>query len=314
MTAQRVRRWRVLVAAALAAGAPSCGLVGGSDSGPLVVGAVTFAENQLVAEMYALSLEAAGFRVERRFNFQRREELYPELAAGEVDVAPEYLASLLTFLRPDASTSSSAAHNAAALRSVLARDGLRLLEPSAANDTNAIVVTAETARRLELETVSDLVPHAGRLVFGGPPECPQRRFCLQGLRQVYGLRFKSFRSLDAGGPLTIAALEAGEIDVALLFSTSGIIAARGWVVLEDDRELQAADNIAPVVRTEVLEPAVQQALDRVSRELTTAAVTELNARVEVRNENFSEVARDFLDARGVIGAQASAQPRLLLAL
>lgn len=260
-----------------------------------MIGAVTFAENQLVAEMYALMLEEAGYEVRRRFNFQRREELYPELETGRVDIAPEYLASLLSFLEPRAHASSEALENVDRLEEVLTEDGLSLLEPSPANDTNAIVVTDTTARRFDLGSVSDLVPHAPDLIFGGPPECPRRRFCLQGLRDVYGIEFEQFKALDAGGPLTIAALQAGEVDVALLFSTSGVIAAREWVALEDDRMLQAADNITPVVRSDVVDERIGDILNSVGAELTTEDMTTLNALVEVENQDVSRVAEEFLE-------------------
>ena len=286
--------------AVLALGLPSCGLFGGSSDDPIVIGAVTFAENQIVAEMYALVLESGGYEVERRFNFPRREELYPELADGRVDLAPEYLASLRTFLEPDAEASSDANENLKRLEGPLSADGLTLLEPSPANDTNAIVVTQATAETLGLETVSDLRGHAPDLIFGGPPECPERPFCLQGLRDEYGIEFGEFKAFDAGGPLTIAALQAGEVDVALLFSTSGVIAARDWVALEDDRMLQAADNITPLVRSAVVDERIAELLNSVGAELTTEDMTTLNALVEVENEQVGEVAANYLTRVGLL--------------
>ena len=287
-------------AIAMAIALTGCGLGESGGGGPITIGAVTFAENQIVAEMYAQVLEDAGYKVERRFNFQRREELYPDLREGTVDVAPEYLASLLTFLQPEAVGESDAGENASALEGPLEDDGLELLEPASANDTNAFVVTAKTAKNYGLETVSDLKVHGQHLTFGGPPECPERRFCLQGLSEVYGVSFKQFKALDAGGPLTIAALGSGQIDVGLMFSTSGVIAERGWVLLEDDKDLQAADNITPLIRSEVLEDDIAELLDEVSARLTTQKMTELNGRVEGRNEDFRDVALDFLTKEGLL--------------
>ncbi|MGH2736239.1 MAG: ABC transporter substrate-binding protein [Actinomycetota bacterium] len=279
----------------------ACGFVGGDDGGggAVTVGAVTFAENQIVAEMYARVLEDAGYNVDRRFNYQSREDLLPDLSSGAVDVSPEYLASLLTALDPQATPSSDPQANVGALDPLLSERDLELLDPSEANNTNAIVVDEATAQEFGLETVSDLQPHAGRLEFGGPPECPKRRFCLEGLRDVYGLEFADFRPLDAGGPLTIAALSNGEIDVALLFSTSAVIQERGWIVLEDDQELQAAENITPVVRRDVLDDKMEERLNRLSRVLTTETMTDLNARVEISNEDFRSVAREFLGDNGL---------------
>jgi osmoprotectant transport system substrate-binding protein len=271
---------------------------GGPDQ--ITVGAVTFAENQIVAEMYAQILEDAGHDVDRRFNFQRREDLYPELAEGRVDLAPEYLASLLNLLESDAEASPDPDDTMTRLEPLLSEDGLELLEPSGANDTNAFVVTGETAGKYDLSEVSDLTGPAGMLTFGGPPECPGRRFCLSGLRDVYGVEFKAFKALDAGGPLTIAALSSGQIDVALMFSTSSIIQERGWVVLDDDKQLQAAENITPLIRSDAVDDEIIELLGLVSDSLTTENMTELNARVELKNEDITAVAEDFLTTEGLL--------------
>ncbi|MGH2748821.1 MAG: glycine betaine ABC transporter substrate-binding protein [Actinomycetota bacterium] len=284
---------------AVAAGA--CGILpGGEGEGAIRVGAVSFAENQIVAELYALVLEEAGFSVERRFNFQDRESLQPRMEAGDIDLAPEYLASLLTFLRPNATPSSDPAENIERLKPLLQRLGLDLLRPSEANDTNALVVQVRTANKLDLKDVSDLADHDHDLVFGGPPECPDRRFCLKGLRDVYGLEFEDFKRLDAGGPLTIAALESREIDVALLFSTSGIIQERSWVVLDDDKRLQAAENITPVIRSKIATEEIAALLNGVSERLTTSVMTTLNGLVEIANRDFRAVAREFLEDAGLL--------------
>ncbi|MBW3594595.1 MAG: ABC transporter substrate-binding protein [Actinobacteria bacterium] len=293
-----MRRVVSLALAAFSLAACAGSEVGARDD--ITVGAVTFAENQIVGEMYAQMLESKGIRVERRFNFPDRETLLPALESGAVDVAPEYLASLLTALDPNSDPSSDPSANVEALEPLLDESGAQLLAASTANDTNAIVVAAETAQEYDLETVSDLRPHGRRLVFGGPPECPDREFCLKGLREVYGIEFKEFKPLDAGGSLTVAALTGGEIDVALLFSTSGVIAERGWVLLEDDKGLQAAENITPVVRDEVVTDDVRAALEAVSAALTTETMTELNAQVEVEGRDFRDVATEFLVEQGLI--------------
>ena len=134
----------------------------------------------------------------------------------------------------------------------MAGRGLVAGRPSAAQDANVIVVTAATAARYGLRSVADLARVAPRLAFGGPPECPEGVYCLLGLKQVYGLRFRVFVPLDAGGPLTLQALEAGDIGVALLFSTDPAITADHLVVLADDRGLQPAENVVPLVRRDVV--------------------------------------------------------------
>jgi glycine betaine/choline ABC-type transport system substrate-binding protein len=142
---------------------------------------------------------------------------------------------------------------------------------------------------------------ASQLTFGGPPECPERPFCLPGLQETYGIEFAEFRPLDVGGPLTVEALRNGDIDVGLLFSTSSVIGDEGWVVLEDDQGLQAAENITPVVRTEVLDDVVTERLNAISAALTTENVTELNGRVEIDGEDPVDVAADFLETEGLLG-------------
>jgi osmoprotectant transport system substrate-binding protein len=119
------------------------------------------------------------------------------------------------------------------------------------------------------------------LVFGGPPECPSRPLCLDGLENTYGLRFKEFRPLDAGGPLTVAALEGGEIDVGVLFTTSPAISVRRLVVLEDNRNLQPSENIVPVVRKEVAEAhgiEFTELVNSITKQLSTDPLRSLNQR------------------------------------
>ena len=129
-------------------------------------------------------------------------------------------------------------------------------------DTNAFVVTQEFADTEGLSTVSDLQPLAGDLTLGAPPECPDRPFCIPGLKEVYDIEFGDFKSLDYGP--TITALVGGEIDVGLLYSTDGAIADSGLLALEDDKSLQQADNIVPLVNTEILDGEIESLLNEVS--------------------------------------------------
>jgi osmoprotectant transport system substrate-binding protein len=267
----------------------------------LTVGvSATFAENQIVAEMYAQVLEDCGYTVSRQLELGSREVSQPALVSGEIDVKPEYLSSLLLFYDPEATASNNPDEVVSALEPLLAEDDLTLLEASAADDTNAFVVTEETADEFDLASVSDLADVAGELVLGGPAECPERPFCIPGLQEVYGVEFGEFRPLDVGGPLTVEALDAGEIDVALLFTTSSVIGDKGWVVLEDDQGLQNAENIAPVVRNEVLNDEVEGLLNAVSATLTTENITELNGRVEIDQEDPATVADEFLSEQGLL--------------
>ncbi len=143
-------------------------------------------------------------------------------------------------------------------------------------------------------------PIASQLVLGGPPECPKRPFCIPGLQETYGIEFAEFKPLDVGGPLTVKALKGGRIDVGLLFSTSSAIVANDFVVLEDDKSLQAAENITPLV-SEVVDDSAGALLDQVSAALTTENITELNGRVELDQEDPADVAADFLEQEGISG-------------
>jgi osmoprotectant transport system substrate-binding protein len=289
-----------LVALALLGAACDGGDDGGGAKGTVTVGATSFPENQIVAEMYAQVLEKAGYRVERQLTISTREILQPALQKGDIDIAPEYLGTLLVFLDPKADPSSDPEQVVDPLSRALEAKGLVLLEHSQANDTNAFVVTRATADRHGLKKVSDLAPVAGELTLGGPPECPERPFCLPGLEKTYGIRGLEFQPIGACNTPTAQALEAGKIDVALLCSTQAVISDRGWVVLEDDKGLQRADNIAPVVNRKTLNPEIEQLLNGVSSKLTTENITKLNARVELQREDPAEVARDFLKEQDLL--------------
>ena len=270
-------------------------------SNTIVVGVSgAFAENQIVAEMYAQVLEHAGFTVERQLDLRAREVSQNALESGFIDVKPEYLSSLLLFLDPNAEASADASDVVRRTAELVRSDGLTLLTPSAAQDTNQFVANAETAKRFDLTTMSSLAPVADQLTFGGPPECPQRPFCLPGLHEVYGVLFDDFTPLDAGGPLTVDALKADDVQIGLLFSTDPSIGRNGFVPLEDDRQLQNAENITPLIRSEKLNGEVRALLDAVSAQLSTEKVTELVGEVVIDGQDISTVARGFLTANGLL--------------
>jgi osmoprotectant transport system substrate-binding protein len=269
--------------------------------GTVVVGVSgAFTENQIVAEMYAQVLERAGYAVERDFDLRSREVSQNALESGQIDLKPEYLSSLLLFLEPNAEASDDPNDVATKDRAVLAPKGIDVLTPSPAQDTNQFVANAETARRFGLTTMTSLAAQASNLTLGGPPECPQRPFCLTGLKDVYGIVFDDFEPLDAGGPQTVEALKSNDVQVGLLFSTDPSIRANGFVPLVDDRHLQDAENLTPVIRTEKLNDEIRAALDAVSVRLTTDNVTTLVGRVAVDGEDVASVARDFLAANDVL--------------
>lgn len=272
----------------------------GSGDDPIItVGSTNFGEQLIVGEIYASVLESNGFDVERKFNLGNREVVNPALKSGEIDLLVEYTGTLLTFEGGTSSTDSEQTWND--LKSVLAGVGLVAYDYAPAQDKNGFVVTAETASRLGVTKVSDLAAFNGTLTLGAPPECPSREFCLIGLQEVYGLQFGGFAPLDVGGPLTVAALEGGEIDVALLFTSDGVIAARGFVLLEDDRNLQPAENIVPVVNKATADAYgddLSNVLNEVSAKLTTAELSELNRRYGENADDPTALAKEWLAANG----------------
>jgi osmoprotectant transport system substrate-binding protein len=141
---------------------------------------------------------------------------------------------------------------------------------------------------------------AGELTLGGPPECPERPFCIPGLKETYDIEFGEFVPLDVGGPLTIEALDSGEIDVALLFTTQSVILDKGWVLLEDDKGLQNADNITPLWNTESTDEEAEGLLNEVSATLTSEKMLELNGRVDIDGEDPADVARAHLEEEGLL--------------
>jgi osmoprotectant transport system substrate-binding protein len=269
--------------------------------GVIVVGVSgAFAENQIVAEMYAQVLEDAGYTVERRLDLRSREISQNALEAGAIDVKPEYLSSLLLFLDPNAEASADAAAVARQTAQLLQSRGLTLLAPSPAEDTNQFVANAETAQRFDLTTVSSLASVADQLTFGGPPECPQRPLCLPGLHEVYGIIFDDFTPLDAGGPLTVDALRSDAVQIGLLFSTDPSIEQNGFVPLADDKRLQDAENITPVIRSEMLNDEVRRLLDLVSVRLSSETMTELVGRVVIDGQDVATVATGFLTSNNLL--------------
>lgn len=268
---------------------------------PVVVASFGFSESVTLAEIYAQALVSSGIAVERATDLGSREVVEPALEQGKIDFVPEYLGTALAFLEPGTSSEGRPATYERARQAFAAR-GSALLAPSLAQDQNGIVVSRASAARWGLSKVSDLQPLAPNLVFGGPPECPERPLCLPGLERVYGLRFKEFRALDVGGPLSVGALEGDEVDVVLLFTTDGHLSGGQFVLLEDDRSLQPPENVVPVLRKEVLDrygTRLSTAVDRVSAALTTPELIQLNRRVAIDGVKPVQAAVDWLRAHGL---------------
>jgi osmoprotectant transport system substrate-binding protein len=250
------------------------------DDDVITVGSFDFAESVVIAEVYSQGLEAAGFKVRRAFSLGPREFVGPALSTGLVEFVPEYAGTASEFysLGSAEPTADAAVAHAELVRAV-SGDAVVALAAAPAEDSNTFVVTRSTADRLGLQTLSDLAAVADQLTFGGPPECRTRQLCLLGLVETYGVTFGEFVTLDTGGPLTREALKQGLVDVALMFTTDPAIGNQGLVELDDDRGLQPAESITPLVRTEIIDrwgPAVVNVIDAVSARLTTSVVRDLN--------------------------------------
>ncbi len=250
------------------------------DDDTITIASFDFDESETIAEVYAGALRAQGFEVRHIRRVGTREVVLPALERGLIEVVPEYSGSAVEFLGGQASVDP--ASSLATLRVLLGSRGIDVLEPAAAQSRNGLVVTTETAADHALRTVSDLRAVAPEMTLGGPPECPERDLCLPGLSQTYGLTFASFLPLDAGGPITADAVQRGTVDVGVLFTSDGSLTEHGLVLLRDDRRLQPAENVTPLVRRDAVEhfgPELSETIDAVSAELTTKELRALNALV-----------------------------------
>jgi osmoprotectant transport system substrate-binding protein len=231
-----------------------------------------------------------------------REVVVPALEQGKVDMVPEYLGSALNFLNDrDRVATADPALTHARLEQAFAPRGVSVLAYAPAQDRNGFVVTGDMARRRGLEKLSDLVPMAGQLSFGGPPECAQRALCLKGLEDVYKLRFKRFEAMPSRS-VTAAALQTGEIDVGMIDTTDPNLAKSDLIQLADDKRLQPADNVVPVVRRVVLDaygPPLVRLVNAVSAQLTTPELAKLNLQV-ADGRPAAEVAAGWLRAHTII--------------
>ncbi|MGH2455111.1 MAG: glycine betaine ABC transporter substrate-binding protein [Candidatus Limnocylindria bacterium] len=269
----------------------------------VVIGSAGFYESQLMAEIYAQALEAAGYTVERNLGIGTRQQTQPAIESGQIDLMPEYIGSELTFLGGTASGDPEETFTD--LQAALEAQGLTALDFTPAQDQNAFVVTQETANSYGLETMSDLAEVATELVWGLPPECETNELCAGALEDAYGIPFADLEiePLAACEAPIATALNDGVVDVAELCSTQPAIAQFNFVVLTDDQQTQPSDNIAPVVRTEFLDAAPDDfsaTLNEVSAAMTTEALTELGVEVAVQNRDIAEVAAEWLEDNGLV--------------
>ena len=269
-----------------------------ASSGTVVVGSANFPESQLIGEIYAQALEAKGIKVTRRFNIGAREVYYPQVVSCAITVMPEYNGALLTTSVDKTSTAVSTAQVNAALAAKLPSSA-EILNSSAAQDKDSVTVTSATAAKDHLTSISDLAPYAKTIVIGGPPEFKTRPDGIVGLKKIYGLTFKQFQPLDEAGPVTVAALKSGKVQAADLFTTDTSIVLNKFVVLQDPKNLFAAQNVTPLVCKKSTTPTIAAALNAVSAKLTTAGLLQMDKLTGVNKEDYSTVAKNWLSQNGL---------------
>lgn len=262
----------------------------------ITIGSAKFAESELLAEMYAQALQAKGLTVKKQLNIGQREAYIAAIKDGSVDVLPEYTGAALDYFKKGAETGDADA-TFESLKKVLP-SGLEILAKSPAADEDTIVVSKATADKYSLKSIGDL--KGKNLVAGGGAEFKIRRSGVAGMKDVYGVDFKEFKTLDSGGPLSLQALKADQIQVTNFFSTQSVIKENNLVQLEDPQSILPPNNIVPLIRTDHKDATVADALNAVSAKLTTEELTDLVKRVEVGKERSEAVAKEWLTKNSLV--------------
>lgn len=282
---------------------------GGTASGDITVGGANFTEMLIMQNVYAALLEDAGFTVEI-ISVENREAYEASLESGEIDVIPEYAATMAEFLNIAANgdtaepvASSDVEETVTALSELAEPLGLAVLEPAEAASQNAFVVSSSFAEENGLETLSDLAALGEPITLAATPECPERPFCGIGLEDLYGIDIAEVLPLGFGSLDTKTSVQNGESQLGLTGTTDATLDQFDLVLLEDDKGLQNADNLVPMVNAATLEehPEIADVLNELSSVLTTEALADLNLRVDVDREQAADVAADFLETQGLIG-------------
>ncbi len=280
-----------------------------APGGELTIGGAAFTEMLIMQRIYAAVLTDAGYTVEI-ISVENRETYAPELESGGLDIVPDYAATFTEYLNvedngPEAELIANGAigETLRAFRALAEPRGLVVLDAADAANQNAFFVTEAFATENELETLSDLSALGQPLVLAATVECPERPFCEPGLEETYGLDITEVIPLGYGSLETKQAVTTSEAQLGLSGTTDATLAAEGLVVLDDDADLQLADNLTPVVNAETLaeHPDIEELLNAVSGALTTEILADLNQRVDVDRELPEDVAAAFLEEAGLVG-------------
>lgn len=305
---------------ALTAGLAACGgdsledkdggsdKAGGDKKGSLVVGSARFTEQKVLAELYVGLLKDAGYDAQVK-TVQNREIYKPELEKGSIDIAPEYAATLAEFLNlekngPKAKpvASSDADATVAALKKLAEPQGLKVLPAGDAVDQNAFAVSAEYAKEHKLKTLSDLGKSGEKVKVAASDECESRPFCAPGLKKKYGIDVTGIDPKGVGTTQSKQAVKNGTDQLVLTTTTDATLKNFDLVILEDDKKLQNADNILPVVNAkDAGDKDIAAALGKLTKTLTTDDLVELNRKVDAERQKEADVAKDYLESKGLIG-------------
>jgi osmoprotectant transport system substrate-binding protein len=290
---------------AMAVVAAACSTGGGSKP-EIKVGSVGFDEARIVAEAYAQVLEANGYTVNRDgIGLGDRSVLLPALESGQIDLQPEYIGSGLG-AGYGGSPTGDPDENAAALQEILdgKGGGITVLDYTPAQDQNAFVIRQDTADELGITKMSEVAAVQDQLKLGLAKDCPTNPLCGEALQTAYGIDTSGATLLDACSTPMADALKAGTIDLGELCSTQPDIIVNGFVLLEDDKQTQPADNIAPLVRNDFLaktdEAAFSKILNDLSAKIDTPTLADLYKQVSVDKKDISEVVTTFLKAQGLV--------------
>jgi osmoprotectant transport system substrate-binding protein len=307
-----VRRTAAVGIAAVAClAAAACGSSGSSSSsgkssnplapsatGTVVVGSANFPEDELLAQIYADALQGKGIKVTTKLNIGAREVYYPEVVKGAISIIPEYNGELLTTSVDPKSTAASTADINAALKAKLP-SSVEILNSAPAQDKDSVTVTQATASQYHLASIPDLTPYASKFVIGGPPEFRTRTAGLIGLQNVYGLHFKSFQPLDESSTITFTSLQNGKVQAADVFTTTPQIITDHFVVLQDPKNVFAAQNVTPFVYKKAMNSTIVSTLNSVSAVLTTNALLQMDKALTIDHASYQQVASGFLSQEGL---------------
>jgi osmoprotectant transport system substrate-binding protein len=285
---------------------------GGGSKPTIKIGSVGFDEARVMAEIYAQALEAKGYTINRDgIGLGARPVVAPAIESGQIDLQPEYVGSRLAY--EGGTPTSNSAQNRTELQALLEAKNLSVFAFTPAQDQNAFVVRADTAAQFNLTNLSDAAAVQDQLKWGLPTDCPTNALCGApgGALSQYGITADTIAGatlLSACDTPMADALKNGTIDLAELCSTQPDILVNGWVILEDDLQLQPADNVAPIVRDAVLEQLdnaglydeFQKALNDVSAKIDTPTLADLYKKVAIDHEDLADVARNWLQANGFV--------------